>query len=76
MRARVRLDEINERFKLNLHSEEADTIGGFILQELGAIPQVGDAIDVPGASIKVEEMTGQRIKTVRLFLQPQPVESD
>lgn len=76
LRARVRLDEINERFKLNLQSEEADTIGGFILQELGAIPRVGDTVDVPGASIKVEEMTGRRIKTIRLFLQPQPVESE
>src|SRR5439155_18019494 len=33
LQARVRLDEINERFHLNLQSEDADTIGGYILQE-------------------------------------------
>lgn len=76
LRARVRLDEINERFRLNLYSEEADTIGGFVLQQLGAIPRVGDVFEVPGAKIKVEEMSRWKIKTVRLILQPQPVESD
>jgi Hemolysins and related proteins containing CBS domains len=76
LRARVRLDELNERFHLNLKSEEADTIGGFILQEIGSIPHAGDVVDVPGATIRVEEMTNFRIKTVRLFLQPQPVPSE
>ena len=76
LRSRVRLDEINERFKLNLKSGEADTIGGFVLQELGTIPRTGDVIDVPGASIRVEEMTNWKIKTLRLYLQPEPVQSD
>jgi CBS domain containing-hemolysin-like protein len=76
LRARVRLDEINELFHLNLQSEEADTIGGFVLEELGSIPRAGDRIKVPGASIQVEEMARWKIKTLRLFLQPQPVESE
>jgi len=76
LRARVRLDEINERFGLNLKSGEADTIGGYVLQELGTIPYAGDVVEVPGAVIHVEEMGNKRIKTLRLNLQPQPVESD
>jgi CBS domain containing-hemolysin-like protein len=76
LKARVRLDEINERFGLKLYSEEADTIGGFVLQQLGAIPRVGDVIEVQGAKIKVEEMSRWKIKTIRLILQPQPVESE
>jgi CBS domain containing-hemolysin-like protein len=74
--ARVRLDEINEKFHLKLQSDEADTIGGFVIQELGSIPRVGDVIEVPGARIKVEEMSRWKIKTVRLYLQPQPVEQE
>ena len=76
LRARVRLDEINERFRLELKSDEADTIGGFVLQEFGAIPHVGDVLEVPGAVIQVEEMAGTKIKTLRFNLQPQPVEKD
>ncbi len=76
LRARVRLDEINERFDLNLNSEEADTIGGFVLQELGKIPRVGDILEIPGAYIRVEEMSRWKIKTLRLVLQPQPVEPE
>lgn len=76
LRAKVRLDEINERFHLNLNSEDADTIGGYVIKELGKIPHVGDMIEVPGASIRVEEMSRWKIKTLRLTLQPQPVEPE
>jgi len=76
MRARVRLDEINERFKLKIQPGEADTIGGYILQELGTIPRVGDVLEVPGATIKVEEMAHRRIKTVRLRIHPQTPEPE
>jgi CBS domain containing-hemolysin-like protein len=76
MRARVRLDEINERFTLELKSEDADTIGGFVLQQLGSIPHVGDVVEVPGAVIQVQEMGNQKIKTLRLLLQPEPVAKD
>ena len=76
MRARVRLDEINERFMLDLKSEDADTIGGYVLQQLGSIPQVGDVLETPGAVIQVHEMGNQKIKTLRLVLQPQPVTND
>ena len=76
LRARVRLDEINERFGMELKTEDADTIGGYVLQQLGSIPHVGDVVDVPGGVIQVEEMLKQKIKTLRLILQPQPVEQD
>jgi CBS domain containing-hemolysin-like protein len=76
LQARVRLDEINEKFHLSLESEEADTIGGYVLQKLGAIPHIGDTIEVPGAVIRVEDMSKWKIKAVRLILQPQPVESE
>lgn len=76
LRARVRLDEINERFHLGLESEDADTIGGYVLQRLGSIPHVGDVVEVQRARIKVEEMSRWKIKTVRLLLQPQAVEQD
>ncbi len=76
LQSRVRLDEINEKFHLKLLSEEADTVGGYVLQKLGSIPHVGDVIEVPGAVIKVEEMSKWKIKSIRLILQPQPVESE
>ena len=76
LRARVRLDEINERFRLDLKAEDADTIGGFVLQELGEIPEVGAVVETPGAVIQVEEMANQKIKTLRLNLQPQPAAKD
>lgn len=76
LQARVRLDEINERFHLKLQSEGADTLGGYVLQAVGAIPKVGEEVEVPGAVIRVEDMSNWKINTLRLFLQPQPVEPE
>ena len=72
----MRLDDVNDRFNLNLAAQETDTIGGYVLEELGKIPRVGDVIRAPGASIKVEEMAQRKIKTVRLIIDPRPVEAE
>lgn len=42
------------------------TLAGFILAELGAIPQEGDGISYQGYSFAVETMEGFRIETVRV----------
>jgi CBS domain containing-hemolysin-like protein len=76
LQSRVRLNDVNDQFNLNLASDETDTIGGYVLEGLGKIPRVGDVIRAPGVSIKVEEMTHRKIKTVRLILEPQSVEPE
>jgi putative hemolysin len=42
------------------------TLAGFILAELGQIPQVGDRVSYQGYSFEVETMERFRIKTVRV----------
>jgi CBS domain containing-hemolysin-like protein len=60
------IDEVNERFSLRLPQEEYDTIGGFILGELGHIPRPGDRVTVEGAVLVVERVLERRVKLVRL----------
>lgn len=60
------LDEVNERFKLDLPSEEYDTIGGFILGALGHIPRPTDEVSVRGATLIVERVHERRVQLVRL----------
>ncbi len=43
-----------------------ETLAGFILSELGHIPQVGESIEHDGRAFFVEEMTGRRISRVRV----------
>jgi len=61
------LDEVNEQFGLSLPLEDYDTLGGFILGELGHVPQPGDVLRVPGAELVVEKIDDRRVRLVRLL---------
>jgi putative hemolysin len=61
------IDEVNERFGMDLSSEDYDTIGGYIFGELGRVPQPGDSIHVEGSGeLRVEDTEERRITSVRL----------
>jgi len=61
------LDEVNEQFGLSLPFEDYDTLGGFILGELGHVPQPGDVLQVAGAELVVEKIDDRRVRLVRLL---------
>ncbi len=62
----TRLDEINERFDLHLEAEDVDTIGGFVMSQLGRLCRIGDVLTIDGVELRVEEMRGRRIRKVLL----------
>jgi CBS domain containing-hemolysin-like protein len=62
------IDEVNERFGMELSSEDFDTIGGYIFGALGRVPQSGDQIHVDGSGdLRVEETEERRVTSVRLI---------
>ncbi len=72
------IDEVNERFGLELSDPHYDTIAGFILGRLGRLAKLGDTIVADGARLRVVAMDGRRVARVWLFprgsAQPQPVD--
>jgi len=68
--ARIDLDDVNKLLGANLPTDEADTLGGLIYNELGKIPAVGDAIQVDDLRIEVMSVSGKRIKVVRIARLP------
>ncbi len=60
------IDEVNEQFGLKLPQEDYDTLGGFILGELGQVPKPGDAVHVSGAELVVERVDDRRVRVIRL----------
>ncbi|UCC83287.1 MAG: HlyC/CorC family transporter [Gemmatimonadota bacterium] len=61
------IDEVNEKYELELPEEDYDTLGGFILGELGHVPKRGDVVRVPGAELVVERVDNRRVRLVRLL---------
>ena len=65
--ARTYVDDLNDRFGLNLpDSEDYDTIGGFILSHLGSIPQAGTEFEYGDLKFKIISAEARRIKQVRI----------
>jgi CBS domain containing-hemolysin-like protein len=76
---RVDIDDFNEVMGSQLSKDEADTLGGFIYQELGRVPNVGDSVQQKTLMLTVEQVSGRRIRKVRARWLPageQPVEEE
>lgn len=52
--------------------EDYDTIAGFVMSELGKIPQDGDIVELPTGQLKVIRMDGRRVDRIKY----QPAEED
>ncbi len=59
--------DINEQFGLEIDEETYTTLGGYMLGRLGRRPQVGDAIEVGGRTLRVEAVDGLRVSRVRII---------
>ena len=64
--ALTRIEEFNETFATRFSDEEADTIGGLVLHELGRMPRRGEAVQIGGLELKVTRADRRRIETLRV----------
>ena len=42
-----------------------ETTGGYVMAELGRVPEVGDSVDLPGWRVSVLAMDGMRVDRLR-----------
>lgn len=72
------LSDLNRAFELDLQSEGADTIAGYMIEQLGYIPKPGEEPEVhsPHFTLKVLRARHTRIEAVRLTLHTQEEEED
>jgi magnesium and cobalt exporter, CNNM family len=63
----LRPDEVETAINVHIpEGDEYETVAGLILQHLGRIPQVGDDVELPTATLTVERLDGRRIDRVRI----------
>ena len=68
--AAVGISEINEELGLDIPEGDYQTLAGFILAQLGRIPENGDVVEYRDLSITVKAMDGVRIDEVELMRVP------
>jgi putative hemolysin len=73
---RAPFDDVRETFALDElePSDDYDTLGGYIVHELGHFPRPGEEIHRGGVRFVVETVEGRRIRRVRVVRQAQSAE--
>ena len=66
--AKVEIEDFTEFFNLNMDPLEidAETLGGFIISELGVLPKKGDVVKIENLSIKVTHADDRKIDKVQI----------
>lgn len=65
--ARMYVDDLNDRFELNLPEEEDyDTIGGFVFSQLGYIPKAGESLNYKNLKFTILSAEARRIKRIKI----------
>lgn len=59
-------DEVADACGLVIPDGDYETLGGFVMQQLGHVPDVGDDFEVDGWQIEVTRMDGHRVDTVKI----------
>ena len=70
----LNLDDFTEATGLLLPEGPYETVAGFVLAELGRLPEVGDAVVVAGRTLSVLELDGRRIARLQVSAPPPPEE--
>ncbi len=72
--ARVSIEDLNEELGTDVAEKGFETVGGFIYDLVGSVPEEGKALEYESDQMRlkivVEKVKGQRIKTVKVTLTP------
>ena len=73
----MNLDDINDRIDLDLESEDYDSLGGYIIEQLDRLPDEKDEIVIEdGVRIVVDPLDKNRIEKVHIYLPEDFYEED
>jgi CBS domain containing-hemolysin-like protein len=64
--AKVNIDEVRERLGVDIEPQGSDTVGGYVLAQVGRVPSVGEVFELNGLLVEVLEAERRRIHKVRL----------
>ncbi len=62
----MQLDDFNTFFNLNISSNNSDTIGGYVIEELLSIPDKGDSLIIENLELRIKSVVKRTIKTMEV----------
>ena len=65
----ARLDDLDDQIHLNIVSDDYDSIGGYIIEQLDRFPTAGESVTTDsGVRLVVDKTDRNRIETVHIYL--------
>lgn len=71
---RFDINEFYEAFDLEELDGSFNTVGGWIFDRIGRVPQAGEILELDGFSVKIEAANERQIRRLRIQRPPQPAE--
>ncbi len=68
----MNLDDLNELLDSDFSTDESDSIGGWIYNYLGHVPEPGEVIETDNLKMRVEKIDNRRIRKVHITRVPPP----
>jgi magnesium and cobalt exporter, CNNM family len=68
--ALLNLEDFGDRTGVELPEGPYETVAGFVINELGRLPEPGESVEALGHRFTVTELDGRRIATIRLSALP------
>ena len=60
------LDEVNELLDTSLHSDDFNTLGGFVFGLFGRMPKVGEQLKYKTLKLEILELEGRKISKIKI----------
>lgn len=68
----LRPDELQEQAGVTVPEDGPyETVAGFVMNELGRLPKVGDEVAIDGGTLRVERLEGRRVDRIRYTPDPE-----
>ena len=62
----ISLNDINRIFSTDFESEDFDTLGGWLLEKIGYLPENGEKLKIGSITFTVEDVGSRRIQSIRM----------
>ena len=62
-----KIDDVNEMIGTKFESDEVDSIGGYVMEQLGRFPEIGEVVETDGVKLVIEEIDKNRISKLRVY---------
>ncbi len=72
--ARYSITDLEAELGCEFDYQDSETVGGFVLEKLGRIPQRGEIFEQPQGTFLISEIKGNRILRIRFTMKPEIAE--